>query len=264
MFGCGVDGKGLEDRFRVLRDAGFEGVELDSPSQTKVEDAMAAAQKTGLVVHGLVDSAHWTLPLSHPSAEIRNKGREALETALRDAKSFGATSVLLVPGVVNAKQPYDLAWQRSQEEIRKVLPLAAECRVKIGIENVWNSFLLSPLEARSYVDELRSEWVGWHLDIGNLVLHGWPEQWVRILGKRICKLHIKEYSRKKCDAEGRWKGFDVELGEGDCGWPAVMQALDETGYSTASPGNWATAEVKGGDATRLKAIAAKMDEILLM
>ena len=201
------------------------------------------------------------MPLSHPSAEIRKKGLEGLETALRDGKRFGATSVLLVPGIVDQKQPYDLAYSRSQEEIKKVLPLAAECKVKIGIENVWNHFLLSPLEAARYVDELQSPWAAWHLDIGNIINYGWAEQWVRILNKRICKLHIKEFSRKKRDQEGLWKGFDVELLEGDSGWPAVMKALDEIGYSTAKDGNWATAEVKGGDGKRMKTIAEQMDKI---
>ena len=264
MLGCGVDGKTLRDRFQLLRDSGFEGVEVDSPSDVRAEEVLEAAHETGLVVHGVVDSVHWRLPLSHPSAEVRAKGREGLVTALRDAKRFGATSVLLVPGVVDAQQTYEAAYERAHDEIAKALPVAAECGVKIGIENVWNNFLLSPLEARRFVDELGSKWVGWHLDVGNLVLYGWPEQWVRVLGKRICKLHVKEYSRKKCDAEGRWKGFQVELGDGDCNWAVVMKALDDVGYSTATPGNWATAEVKGGDATRMKAVAASLDAIFAL
>jgi hexulose-6-phosphate isomerase len=175
--------------------------------------------------------------------------------------AYGSTSVLLVPGVVNKSLAYDECWRLSQLNIRKALPLAHECGVKIGIENVWNSFIMSPLEAARYVDEFNDPMVGWHFDIGNVINYGWPEQWIRILGKRIVKLHIKDFSRKKRDDLGLWKGFDVELGEGDAGWPAVMKALDEIGYSTDPKGNWATAEVGGGDAARLRRISDQMDKI---
>jgi len=173
-------------------------------------------------------------------------------------------SVLLVPAVVNAELPYDEAWTRSLAAIREVLPLAAELKVTIAIENVWNQFLESPLEAVRYVDELASPWAAFHFDIGNVVNYGWPEQWVRILGKRIVKLHIKDYSRKLRNDQGLWKGFDVELGEGDANYAAVMKALDETGFSTAAGGNWATAEVRGGDRKRLQQIAGQMDRLFAL
>src|SRR5216683_1580738 len=127
--------------------------------------------------------------------------------------------------VVKREVTYADAYKRSQEEIRKAIPLAEELGVKIAIENVWNHFLLSPLEAARYVDEFNSPWVGWHFDVGNVITYGWPEQWIRVLGKRIQKLHIKEYSRQRRDKEGPWKGFDVPLLEGDNNWPAIMKAL---------------------------------------
>jgi hexulose-6-phosphate isomerase len=161
---------------------------------------------------------------------------------LRDAKRYGATSVLLVPGVVNSQISYADAYTRSQEEIRKAVPLAEELGVKIAIENVWNHFLLSPLEAARFVDEFKSPAVGWHFDVGNVIKDGWPEQWIRILGKRIQKLHIKEYSRKKMEAQGPGKGFDVAFLEGDNNWPAVMRALDDIGYN-----GWGIAEQGGGN-----------------
>src|SRR5262249_25557447 len=127
-----------------------------------------------------------------------------------------------------------------------------------AIENVWNNFILDPLTANRYLDELdqppHKGAVGWHLDLGNLVIYGWPEQWVRMLGPRIQKLHVKEYSRKKLDEQGRWKGLDVELGEGDNDWPAIMKALDDVGYD-----GWGIAEVNGGDEARLKDVSARMD-----
>jgi L-ribulose-5-phosphate 3-epimerase len=256
MFGM-VEGPGtLLEKFTMLRDVGFEGVELDSPSDRNPDEVLAAMGKTGIEVAGVVDSAHWKDTLGDPDAAVRARGVAALETALRDAKRFRATSVLLVPAVVNARIAYDEAWTRSQAEIRKVLPLAAELQVAISIENVWNQFLLSPLEAARYVDEFQNPWVGWHLDLGNAVNYGWPEQWIRILGKRIQRLHIKDYSRKKRDDEGLWKGFDVELGKGDVDWKASMAALDAIGYT-----GWASAEVAGGDSNRLRTVAAQMDSL---
>ena len=264
MWGMIGEGKSILEKFELLRDCGFDGVEMDSPSEAPPAEILAAQEKTGVKAHGLVDSVHWRLPLTHPSADVRAKGLAALLTALRDAQRYGSTSVLLVPGIVDRTQPYDLAYERAQTEIKKALPLAAECEVKIGIENVWNNFLLSPLEACRFVDEFASPWVGWHLDLGNVVTYGWPEQWVRILGKRTCKLHLKEYSNKRRDNEGRWKGFEVDLLEGDNHWPSILKALDETGYSTATPGNWATAEIRGGDRKRLAEVAQKIDQVLAL
>lgn len=264
MIGMAGEGNSLLEKFQILRDCGFEGVEMDSPSPIKPEEILEAQSKTGLKVHGLVDSVHWKFHLNSPDAAVRAEGLKALETALRDGKAFGATSILLVPGVVNAEQPYDQAYRLTQEEIRKAIPLARDCGVRIAVENVWNNFLLSPLEAARYVDEFDSPWVGFHFDIGNVINYGFPAQWIRILGPRIVKLHIKDFSRKKRDEQGLWKGFSVELGEGDARWAEVMKALDEIGYSTAPAGNWATAEVGGGDRNRLRQVSEQMDKLFAM
>jgi len=168
--------------------------------------------------------------------------------------------VLLVPAVVKKEVSYQDAYTRSQAEIRKAVPLAEELGVKIAVENVWNQFLLSPLEAARYVDEFNSPAVGWHFDVGNIINYGWPEQWVRILGKRIQKLHIKEFSRTRRDKEGLWKGFEVPLLEGDDDWPAVMKALDEVGYQ-----GWAMTEQGGGDTPEgLKDLATRLGKILAL
>jgi hexulose-6-phosphate isomerase len=264
MIGMVSEGDTIQEKFEILRECGFEGVELNSPSDLDADEVLKAMDKTGLKVHGLVDSVHWKWTLNSPEQEVREKAMDALETALLDGKKFGCVSVLLVPAVVNDKLPYDRAWELSQEATKRVLPVAEETGVKIAVENVWNNFLLSPMEARRYLEEINSPLVGWHFDIGNVINFGWPEQWVRILGKQILKLHIKDFSRRKRDEEGLWKGFNVELGDGDAGWPAVMKALDEVGYSTATPGNWATAEVRGGDSTRLKTISQQMDKLFAM
>jgi len=245
------------EKFQLLKSLGFDGVEMMSPANYDRDEVLAARDRSGIVIHGVVNSEHWRSPLSDPDPAVRTRGREALETALRDAAAYGSTTVLLVPAVVNKQVSYADAWKRSRAEIRRVLPLAEEVRVRIAIENVWNNFLLSPLEAARYVDEFESPWIGWYFDVGNVVRYGWPDQWIRILDRRVLKLDIKEYSRVKRDNEGIWKGFNVQIGDGDCDWPSVRAALRDVGYE-----GWATAEVQGGDAARLTEIAKRMDGAL--
>lgn len=246
----------ISDQFKLLRDIGFDGVEMDSPSDLKIDEVLKAKEASGLEIPGVINSVHWKAPLSDADPEVRAQCRKAMETALQDCKAYGGTTVLLVPGVVNQHTSYAQAYQRSQEEVRKLLPLAEETGVKIAFENVWNNFLLSPVEAARYVDELDSEMVGWYFDVGNIVRYGWPEHWIEALGKRILKLDVKEYSRAKQQNEGIWKGFEVELMEGDCNWPEVNKALDKIGYE-----GWASAEVKGGGRERLSSISKSMDAI---
>lgn len=253
----GGEGATIAEKFAVAKAAGFDGVEMDSPSDLDADEILAARDASGLTIPGVVDSAHWRDTLSHPDEAVRARGRGALETALRDAATFGASTVLLVPAVVNEQVSYADAYARSQAEIRKALPLAEELGVRIAIENVWNGFLLSPLEAARYIDEFESDHIGWYFDIGNIVNYGWPHHWIEALGPRILKLDIKDFSRKKRDDEGLWEGFGVEIGEGDAGWPQVRRALAEIGFS-----GWAAAEVRGGDAARLADIARRMDTVL--
>lgn len=264
MLGMVGEGDSILDKFTILRDCGFAGVEVDSPSKLSPDELLAAQEKTGIKIHGLVNSVHWSIPLNSPDATARAKCVDAIRTNIADATKFGATSILLVPAVVRDGMPYDEAYRVTQEELRKVLPEAEHASVKISIENVWNNFLLSPLEAARYVDELHSTAAGWHFDIGNVINTGYPDQWIRVLGARIQRLHIKDFSRKKRDAEGLWKGFSVELGEGDAGWAKVMAALDHIGYSTDPAGRWATAEVGGGDRKRLQQVSDQMDKLFAM
>jgi hexulose-6-phosphate isomerase len=250
----GVKGSVMEKAVAV-KAAGFEGVE---PMGGMNQDEMVKAlEATGLKAGSVCCHTHWAKPLSDPNPAVREVGLEGLRQSLRDAKRYGAPAVLLVPAVVNETVSYADAYKRSQDEIRKAIPLAEELGVRIAIENVWNNFLLSPLEAARYVDELQSPQVGWHLDCGNLVHYGWPEQWVRILGKRIATLHIKEYSRTKSDKTGKWTGFDVEFLKGDNNWPAIMKAIDEIGYQ-----GWGIAEQGGaGSPEGLRKLSTEMDQI---
>lgn len=256
-FGMVKEKLSVMDKFKLLKDLGFHGVELDSPNDLNKKEILAARDKTGLEIPGTVNSFHWKSPLSDPDPNVRAKCVESMKVALRDTKEYGGTTVLLVPGVVSEKVSYDDAYHRSQEEIKKLLPVAEETGVKIAIENVWNNFLISPMEAARYIDEFESDMIGWYFDVGNIIRYAWPEQWIKILDKRILKLDIKEYSRKKQQEEGIWKGFDVKLTEGDCNWPVVMDALENIKYS----GGWGSAEVPGGDRNRLQDISERMDKI---
>src|SRR5438552_7571578 len=240
MYGTvGLKGSVLE-KFKAIKEAGFEGVE--PMSHMNQDEVVKALEATGLKTASVCCNTHWNKPVSDPNPAVREEGLNGLKQALRDAKRYGASSVLFVAAVVNKEGTLADVDKRVQEEIRKAIPLAEELGVKIAIENVWNHFLLSPLEAARYVDEFNSPWVGWHFDVGNVIAYGWPEQWIGILGKRIQKLHIKEFSRDKANSQGLGKGFNVEFLKGDDDWPAVMHALDEIGYS-----GWGIAEQDGAD-----------------
>jgi L-ribulose-5-phosphate 3-epimerase len=227
------------DKFKLLQDLGFDGVEAYYRSKVDAKELADARDKTGLPIHG-----------------VTGAGKD-LAGAIELARVCGASSVLVVAGRVDKSMSYDRNYRESQAWIREAVPLAEKHGLRLLVENVWNNFLLSPLEAARYVDEFQSGTVGWYFDVGNVVRFGWPEQWIRILGGRIGKVDIKGYSREKQKNEGPWKGFDVEIGEGDCDWPAVRQALADINYT-----GWATAEVKGGDRNRLKDIAERMNRAL--
>jgi len=240
----------VEDRFKLASDAGFDGVEAYTTEDAKAVKAMrAAADKAGIAIHSVMNSNHWEYPLSSADPKKIAAGLRGMETSLRNAKAFGADAVLLVPAVVNAQTRYGEAHERSQAEIRKLLPLAAELGVAIAIENVWNKFLLSPLEFARYVDEFQSASVRAYFDVGNIVLIGFPEDWIRTLGKRIVKVHVKDFDRKT--------NKFVPLREGSVDWPAVRTALTEIGYS-----GWVTAELSGGDEAYLSEVSSRMDKII--
>ncbi len=255
-FGMIKEELSIMDKFKLIKDLGFDGVELDSPNDLEEKEILKARDKTGIEIPGVVNSYHWKMPLSDPDPSVRAQCVESMKTALHATKRYGGTTVLLVPAVVNEKISYIDAYKRSQEEIRKILPVAEETGIKIAIENVWNNFLISPMEAARYIDEFDSSMIGWYFDVGNIVRYGWPDQWIRILGKRILKIDIKDYSRKKQTDEGIWEGFKVKLGDGDSNWSAVNKALAEVGYQ-----GWGSAEVSGGDRVRLKEISERMDRL---
>jgi hexulose-6-phosphate isomerase len=247
----GFKGSVLE-KFQAVKAAGFEGVEpMSHMNQDEVQKAL---ETTGLQAASVCCNTHWAKPLSHPEARARQEGLEGLRHALKDAKRYGASSVLLVPGRVNKDVSYDDCFQRSVAEIKKATDLAGELGVKIAIENVWNDFITKPEQAIAFLDAVGSPQVGWHFDIGNAVKYSPPESWIKVLGKRILKLHIKEWGHFKPN-----NGFGVRFFEGDNNWPAIMKALDEAGYQ-----GWGISEQPGDqsqDAAALKDLAARMDRV---
>ena len=245
---------GYLDKFKLAIDVGFQGIEIgtigDPGAATEIKEASA---RTGLAIHGVMNADHWRYPLSSADPEVVNKSVAGMETSLRNAKLWGAGVVLLVPGLVSADTGYRDAWTRSQKVIReRILPLATELNVVIGIEDVWNKFLLSPLEMARYVDEFSSPWVKAYLDVGNMLFYGVPQDWVRTLGPRICRVHVKDFKLDRGKGQFSW----TNLGEGDVDWPAVRAALAEVKYE-----GWVTAEISGGDAVYLKDVVTRLDRI---
>lgn len=239
----------VEERFTLARRVGFEGVEVPTfEDPTALAEVKAAATKAGLIVHSVMNQRHWKFPLSSADLTVVKQSIEGLETSLRNAKELGAEVVLLVPAVVNADTSYRDAWTRSQAAIRSVLPLARELNVIMAVENVWNKFLLSPLEFARYVDELESPNLRAYFDVGNIVLYGVPQDWIRTLGKRIIRVHVKGFDEKKREFVG--------LCDGTIDWKAVRRAFDDIGYS-----GWITAELPGGEEAYLKGVSECMERI---
>jgi hexulose-6-phosphate isomerase len=241
------------DRFKIVRDAGFEVVQAPTTSDERAaEEIKKAADAVNIRIDSVMNMDHWQYPLSSSDPAVVEKSLAGMRTSLHNAKLWGSDVVLLVPAVVNPQTSYRDAWTRSQKEIRKLLPLAEELKVVIGIEEVWNKFLLSPLEMTSYVNEFQSPWVKTWFDVGNVLLYGYPQDWIRTLGKSIVKVHVKDFKRKQ---DGyAW----VNLGDGDVDWSAVREAFADIGYSGS-----VIAELAGGDEAYLRDVSARMDRLLL-
>jgi hexulose-6-phosphate isomerase len=200
---------------------------------------------------------HWKYPLSSPDPQVVAKSVEGLKTSLHNAHLWGADTVLLVPAVVNPETSYQQAWERSQSQIRAILPLAEELKVIVAVEEVWNKFLLSPLEFARYVDDFHSPWVKAYFDVGNVVISGYPQDWIRTLGPRIAKLHLKDFTfRQNPQIKKRVADF-VNLRDGEIDWKEVYRALRAIGYRGS-----ATVELSSGDEAYLRDVSHRVDLIL--
>jgi hexulose-6-phosphate isomerase len=242
----------FEDRFKLAVDAGFEALECPTvESGQEAEQIKAAASRAKLPIHSVMNQAHWKFPLSSSDPEVVAVSMKGMETSIKNAHLWGADAVLLVPAVVNPETMYQDAWTRSQQQIRKLIPLAGKYKVVIAVEEVWNKFLLSPIEFNNYVDSFQSPWVKAYFDVGNCVLYAYPQDWIRTLGKRIVKLHFKDFRFRNRHAEF------VNLREGDIDWKEVHKALAEIGFNGI-----ATVELPGGDREYLADMSRRVDHIL--
>lgn len=240
----------LKEIFALAKDAGFEGVELGLEENTgelnlttTEKELLAIRQQAadqGIELYSVASGLYWSYFLNDADEAIRQKAQDIVKRQLEVAAALGCESILVIPGCVNAEfadpdkiMDYEVCYERSLESICKVKEYAESYKVEIGLENVWNKFLLSPMELRDFIDKVDSPWVGSYLDIGNVQYTGYPEHWVRILGKRIKKVHFKDYRM----AAGGLHGF-VDLLAGDVNYPAVMQALEKAGYD-----GWVSAEM---------------------
>ncbi len=252
------EGLSILQRFQLAKDSGYEQIECPTAStQAEAEAMKAASEKVGLPIHSVMNMDHWKYPFSSADPAVVEKSLEGARTSIRNAHLWGASTVLLVPGVVNAQTPYKDAYTRSQAAIRKLIPLAEELNVTLALEEVWNKFLLSPLEFARYIDEYNSPRIRAYFDVGNVVLYGYPQDWIRTLGKRIAKLHIKDFSFKRDKGSGNSTASWVSPGDGDIDWDAVYTALEEIGYQGT-----ATLELSPGDADYLKEMRRRFALIL--
>jgi L-ribulose-5-phosphate 3-epimerase len=244
-----------QDRFALAKAVGFDGIEMQTVTdQPQAEEIAKASQATGLVIHSVMNSDHWRYPLSSADADVVKKSVAGMKTSLMNAALWKAGVVLLVPAVVDAATSYADAWSRSVSVIREqLMPVAEGVRVQIGIEEVWNKFLLSPLEFKRYVDEFQSPVVKAYFDVGNVVFYGYPQDWIRTLGPRITRLHLKDFSLDRGKGTFAWKN----LGEGDIDWVAVRKAMTD-----APNVSWVTTEISGGDKAYLTDVLARVDRFL--
>lgn len=243
------------ERFALARAAGFDGIEMQTIAYAdEAAEILEASKATGLRIHSVMNMDHWRFPLSSADPATVAQSVAGMETSLRNAALWGADVVLLVPAVVDAATSYGEAWTRSQRVIReRLLPVAGALNVVIAVEEVWNKFLLSPLEFARYVDEFDSPQIKAYFDVGNVVFYGFPQDWIRTLGSRIVKIHLKDFQLDRPNGRFSWKN----LGEGDIDWTAVRRALTDVGYA-----GYVTTEVGAGDASYLKDLARRVDRFL--
>jgi L-ribulose-5-phosphate 3-epimerase len=234
----------LAECFRAARRAGFDSIEINvaeegelttQSSEADVKRIVASAKDAEVELSSLSTGLGWKYPLTSADRKVREQGAANIRASLQIAQWMGVDTILCVPGVVNAEIAYDVAYERAQGALKELAPEAARLQVCIGVENVWNKFLLSPLEMARFVDEIGSEWVGVYFDAGNVLVYGYPQHWINILGSRIKKVHVKDFKANI----GNITAFCNPL-QGDVPWAAVREALIRVGYD-----GYITAEVDG-------------------
>lgn len=242
MFESGLEAKKpIVEAMADAKNLGFDAIELciagegvltHETGEDECKAIVAQANKIGIEIASVASGENWTCSPSANDPSVRKKIIGFTRKALQVTKWLGTDAYLFVPGAVDvfflpdAKViPYDVCYQRAAEAVKQILPAAEQTGVAIGVENVWNKFLLSPLEMRDFIDSFDSKMVGAYFDVGNVLLTGYPDQWIRILGKRIKRVHIKDFKI----SVGTVEGF-VDLLEGDVDFEAVKKALADIGY----------------------------------
>lgn len=249
---------------QIAKEAGFEAIELNvgnpdalinaNSTESEVRAIGEQVRSYGLEMAGISSSLFWEHPLTSPDPAESEGSFEFIKKMIKIANWAGADTILVVPGAVNENVEYDVAYDLAQKALKKLIPVCEANGVVIGVENVWNGMLLSPMESARFIDEIGSPWIQWYFDVGNMVKDGWPEQWVKILGTRIRRIHIKDYNR---DVPG-WGGF-CELLTGSIDYPKVMAALRKVGYD-----RYITAEVGARDRDGLIELGQKVAKIVAM
>ena len=237
--GGGDGSKDIGEFLSEAKAAGFEAVELcyGDTGELSMETGEAAcravaekAKDIGIEIGSVATGLFWKYSLTSDDPAMREKAKDVVRKGVQIAAWTGTDALLVVPGVVcspisGEQVQYDVAWERSMAALKELAPFAEELQVHIAVENVWNGFLLSPMETARFVDEIGSGYVGVYFDVGNVLNSGLPEHWIRVLGRRIRRIHLKDFKT----SVGNLGGF-VDLLSGDVNWPEVMAALKETGY----------------------------------
>ncbi len=236
VYGCLPDVE-PQERFEIAARAGFHGVEIpgtldatDTAYQHQLQDYKSAAEKAGIEIPSITASTHWSHPLSSNDANVRQFSADAISVDIKNAAKVGADTILVVPGVVNDETTYEDAWKNSLRVLRELSKIAADHDVTLALENVWNKFLLSPVEFKQYLQEVDSPFVKAYFDVGNIQLIGVPAHWILTLGDLLHRVHVKDF--RKSDRQF------LHLLHGEVNWPAVVKSLREVGYD-----NYVTAEL---------------------
>jgi L-ribulose-5-phosphate 3-epimerase len=223
-FGCLPGDRSDEAKLQLAKEAGYDGVEINTFDDLDACRRLAeTARRLGVELHSVMASGHWTYPLSSADEETRQKGLANIRQSVETALACGANTVLVVPGVVQAEQPYRNTYEIALGSMRELARYAGERGIRLGVENVWNRFLLTPMEMGRFLDEIDSAHVGLYFDCGNILAYGYPQQWIRELGSRLVKVHVKDFE----SSTRQWK----YLLQGSVDWTAVRAALREVGYN---------------------------------
>ncbi|MBN1435904.1 MAG: sugar phosphate isomerase/epimerase [Sedimentisphaerales bacterium] len=268
MFPEGLEGnEPIESAMQQTKDLGFDAIELcvattglltDKTTQTQCEDIRAAADKIGIEISSVASGESWNSSPTANDPAVRKNIIQFTQQAIRLTKWLGTDAYLFVPGAVEVFFlpdaeiiPYETCYQRAHQAVTQILPVAEENQVALSIENVWNKFLLSPLEMRDFIDEFNSPYIGSYFDVGNVLLTGYPQDWIRILGPRVKRVHIKDFDKNI----GTIEGFG-ELLQGSVDFDAVKQALADINYN-----GYVTAEILPYATGRLEKTAHAMKKI---